>query len=131
MSNEARKLRRRAYRRGLWGERFAALALILKGYRILNMRYRTGAGEIDIIARRGHILVFVEVKTRKGGADAHAVHPAQASRLVRAGNMFLARHPAFHALNVRFDVMLTGGLSWPKHIIAAWQADSDTKTALF
>lgn len=131
MSDASRKKRRRAYKAGVWGERFAALALILKGYRILYFRHRTGAGEIDIIARRRRVLAFIEVKTRKGGATAYAVHPAQAARLVRAGNAFLARHPSFYTLDIRFDVILTGGYSWPRHIISAWQADSAGKTAVF
>ena len=123
--------RQRAYRAGLWGERLAALMLMVKGYRLLHMRQRTGAGEIDLIARRGMMLVFAEVKTRRGGATADAVHPAQASRLVRAGNAFLGAHPQYDGMAVRFDVILTGGIAWPQHIKSAWQADSDSKTAIF
>lgn len=123
--------RQRAYRAGLWGERLAAALLMLKGYRILHRRCRTGAGEIDLIARRGPVLVFAEVKTRKGGATPEAVHPAQAARLVRAGNAFLGAHPHYGGLDVRFDVILTGGLSWPRHVKSAWRADMDSKTAIF
>ncbi len=123
--------RQRAYKAGLWGERLAALVLVLKGYRILHTRCRTGAGEIDLIARRGPVLVFAEVKTRKGGATAQAVHPAQAARLVRAGNAFLGTHPQYGGLDVRFDVILAGGFSWPRHIESAWRADTDSKTAIF
>ena len=131
MSGQSRKSRRRAYQSGLWGERIAALVLILKGYRILHFRLRTRQGEIDIVALRGKTLIFVEVKSRKGGATAEAVHPAQAARLVRAAQAFLAKHPPFCDFNIRFDVILTGGFGWPRHIKAAWQADSDSKTAIF
>ncbi len=126
-----RKGRVRAYRRGIWGERLAALVLVLKGYRLLHFRHTTGAGEIDIVARRGNVLAFVEVKSRKGGATLEAVHPAQAARLVRAGNAYLAKNPALYACDVRFDVILTGGFRWPRHIKSAWQADSEAKTAVF
>ncbi len=125
------KSRRQAYKSGVWAERLAALLLLMKGYRLLHFRYRTGAGEIDIVARRGSVLVFVEVKNRKGGATLEAIHPAQAARLVRAGNAFLAKTPDLCALDVRFDVVLTGGFSWPRHIKSAWQADSEAKTAVF
>ncbi|TIO58114.1 MAG: YraN family protein, partial [Mesorhizobium sp.] len=54
--------RRKAYRRGHRGEWLAALALMLKGYRILARRHRTKLGEIDLIARRGDLVLFVEVK---------------------------------------------------------------------
>jgi putative endonuclease len=131
MMPRSRKARRRAYWRGLWGERMAALMLILKGYRIVQFRARTGMGEIDIIARRGRVLVFAEVKSRKKGATAEAVHPAQAARLVRAGNAFLAKNPHFTDFYIRFDVILTGGFFWPRHIKSAWIADSDHKTAVF
>ncbi len=50
---------------GKSGEQMAARFLRKKGYRILELNYRTGRGEIDIIARNGQILVFIEVKTRK------------------------------------------------------------------
>ncbi len=131
MSKPSRRARRRAYHSGLWGERLAAFLLMLKGYRILHWRYRTGAGEIDLVVRRGENLVFVEVKSRKGGASAEAVHPAQAARLVRAGLAFLAKNQRLSHLNVRFDVILTGGLTIPHHIKSAWVADSEGKTAVF
>jgi putative endonuclease len=57
--------RRKAYRRGHRGEWLAALALMLKGYRILARRHRTKLGEIDLIARRGDLVLFVEVKARR------------------------------------------------------------------
>ena len=57
--------RQKAYRRGHRGERLAAAALMLKGYRILARRYRTKLGEIDLIARRGNLVLFVEVKARR------------------------------------------------------------------
>src|SRR5882757_9395970 len=56
--------RRAAYRRGHAGERLAALRLMLSGYRILARRYRTKVGEIDLIARRGDVVAFDEVKQR-------------------------------------------------------------------
>ena len=56
--------RRAGYARGLVAEGIAAWVLRLKGYRVLATRYRTPLGEIDIVARRGKVLAFVEVKAR-------------------------------------------------------------------
>ncbi|MFP3339830.1 YraN family protein, partial [Micrococcus sp. SIMBA_131] len=56
--------RQKAYRLGHRGEWLAAIALRLKGYRILARRYRTKLGEIDLIARRGDLVAIVEVKAR-------------------------------------------------------------------
>ena len=56
--------RQRAYRRGHRGEWLAAAALMLKGFRIIARRYRTKLGEIDLIARRGNLVLIVEVKVR-------------------------------------------------------------------
>ena len=77
--------RRKAYRRGHRGEWLAALALMLKGYRILARRHRTKLGEIDLIARRGDLVLFVEVKARRTlmeamEAIAHDVGTAQRGR---------------------------------------------------
>ena len=61
--------RRRALRRGLFSEYLAAFSLMLRGYRILAMRYRAKAGEIDIIARKGDLVSFIEVKARATAAS--------------------------------------------------------------
>ena len=57
--------RKQAERRGRWSEWGAALFLMAKGYRILAMRYRVRSGEVDIIARCGDVIAFVEVKSRR------------------------------------------------------------------
>jgi putative endonuclease len=56
--------RRRAWRRGRLAESMAAFLLRLKGFRILARGYKVPVGEIDIIARRGRLIAFVEVKAR-------------------------------------------------------------------
>jgi putative endonuclease len=53
------------YRNGIWAEYYAAAFLMIKGYRVLKMRYKTKVGEIDIVAHRGKMMVFAEVKFRK------------------------------------------------------------------
>ncbi len=112
----------RGYRLGHWAEALCRLALQLKLYRIIEMRYKTSQGEIDIIAARGHSLVFVEVKARGDNASAlQAVSPRQQARLSRAAMSFLSHHPHYMRLNCRFDVMTVVPWRWPRHIKRAFE----------
>ena len=92
---------------GKMGEDLACHELQQRGYDILSRRYRTRHGEIDIIARDGGAIVFVEVKTRHdqafGGAAA-AVTALKRHRVVRMATDFLARHGWLEA-ECRFDVV--------------------------
>jgi len=107
---------------GRMAEARCALGLRLRGYRILARRYRSPLGELDIVARRGRTVAFVEVKARQSlAAAAEAVTPRQRRRILAAAKMFLAGHPHLAALDLRFDVMLVEGWRWPRHIIDAWR----------
>lgn len=118
--------RRRAWRFGWLAEGLCALLLRLKGYRVLARRWRSGGGEIDLIARRGRVLVFVEVKARRDpGAAAEAVAPRQRRRIVQAARAFVARHPAAAGLDWRFDAVLVTPWGPPCHIVDAWRPDPD------
>ena len=77
---------------GQWGERQARLHLEAAGYQVLTTNFRCRAGEIDIVSRQGGELVFVEVKTRRGGAFGRAVEsisPSRAERLAAVAEEFL------------------------------------------
>ena len=90
---------------GLLGEWRAARYLKRQGMRILKRRYRAGRNEIDLIARDGDALVFVEVKARPRGRlldGARAVDQAKRDHLRQAAQIYLSAHPAGR---VRFDVM--------------------------
>jgi len=116
--------RRRAWRLGWLAEGLCALVLRLKGYRILARRWRSAAGEIDIIARRGRVLAFVEVKARRdGSAAAEAVAPRQRRRIARAAQAFAAGHPGVAGLDWRFDAMLVTRRGLPCHLKDAWRPD--------
>jgi putative endonuclease len=111
-----------SYRTGLWAEGVARLVFRLKGYRILASRYKTPMGEIDIVAARGKIVAFAEVKARGDIVTASlAVTPSQRSRIERAAAAFLSRHPAFFRHDMRFDVLLIRPFHWPVHILDAWR----------
>jgi putative endonuclease len=114
--------RRAAYRRGHAGERLAAFRLLLTGYRILARRYRTKVGEIDLIARRGNVVAFVEVKRRGAlAAGLEAVTPQAQARIRRAAEAYIQRHPALAERALRFDVMVVTPWTWPRHIVDAWR----------
>lgn len=109
--------RRSRYRRGLSSELLAAAYLLARGYRILARRYRASAGEIDLIAARGTLVAFVEVKRRRDAVAAEAaVTPLQRRRIQRAADVFVARHPRYRTHDRRFDVIFILPWRWPRHI---------------
>ena len=117
--------RRAAETRGRKGERLAALLLALKGYRVLEKRVRTHAGELDLVARApsGEIC-FIEVKARPGaGEAAEAVLPRQRERIARAASLYLGARPALRHKGVRFDAILIVPRRWPVHLKDAWRPD--------
>lgn len=117
--------RRRAYRRGHWAERLAALALILKGYRIVERRYRTRVGEIDIIARRRDLVIFVEVKARASRRTAlDSINATTRKRIEKASLWWLARQPDGATLARRYDIIAVQPRRWPVHFENAWQGRS-------
>ncbi len=117
--------RLQAERRGRWAETLAAWRLRLTGYRIVARNYRTPMGEIDLIARRGRQLVFVEVKSRPDEtAAAEAIAPRQRQRIERAASAFLASHPDFALFDLRSDVMLIAAGIVPRHLRDAWRSDT-------
>ncbi len=94
-------------RLGRRGEEAAARYLASVGYRILERRYRTRAGEIDFIAEDGETLVFVEVKTRSSlsfGRPAEAVNVRKRARIAGAASLYLARRGSPDR-SCRFDVV--------------------------
>lgn len=121
MTPDRAQKRRAAYRRGLSAETKAAWALRLRGYRILAVRYRTPAGEIDLVARRGRMLVFVEVKARSDEAAAiDAVSRRAAERIRRAADLWIARHPALADCERRFDIAVVAPMRWPRFLPGAF-----------
>ncbi|NLH80224.1 MAG: YraN family protein [Phyllobacteriaceae bacterium] len=116
--------RRRAFRLGLSAESRAAWMLRLKGHRILERRWRCRLGEIDLVARRGHTVVFVEVKARAEEATAiDAVGPRSRARILAAADLWVAEHPFYAAWDRRFDVVAVLPARWPIHRPDAFRGD--------
>ena len=97
-------------RRGEPAENLAAAFLEREGLRILERNYRCKLGEIDLVAKSGATVVFVEVRARASeafGGAAGSITAAKRKRLVAAARHYLARHRADSAC--RFDVVLVRG----------------------
>lgn len=110
-----------AYRKGYWAEVLCAVYLIVKGYHIVERRHKTRLGEIDLIARQGNNLIFVEVKARPTLVKAgEAVSESQKVRLRRAATAYLAGRAALSSSAQRFDVMLVLPWRLPLHYINAF-----------
>jgi len=113
-----------AFQRGLSAESRAALFLIAKAYRILERRWKTPFGEIDIIARRRGVVVFVEVKARASVDEAvEAVTDRTKRRVIGAAEMWLARHPRHANGGMRFDFIVVTPGKMPRHIVNAFSAE--------
>ena len=107
---------------GRRGEMWAELFLFLKGYRTIARRVKTPVGEIDLIARRGRMTVFVEVKARSfSHQEADALMAVNRHRIVRAAQMWLMRRPELANGDTRFDVIFLAPFAWPRHIVNAFQ----------
>ena len=113
----ARNKRRKAQRWGHMSEWFAAFALILKGYRIVAMRYKTKVGEVDLIAKRGDLIAMVEVKARKDVMSAvDAVTYESQNRIRSAGDLWLSKQADTAQYSIRYDIIAVRPWRWPKHL---------------
>ncbi len=109
--------RQKAEKRGHRGEWLAAMALRLKGYRIVATRFKTKAGEVDIIARKRDLIIMVEVKARTTLLEAmDAITPTAMRRIENAGDIWLAKQPDFAKLSIRYDMVAVLPRKWPMHV---------------
>jgi putative endonuclease len=113
-----------AFGLGLSAESRAAAYLVAKGYRILARRWKSPAGELDIVARRRSLLIFVEVKARASlDAAAEAVLPRQQQRIAAAAEAWLATYPNPKITDMRFDAILVTPRKLPRHIEGAFETN--------
>ncbi|MET0596665.1 MAG: YraN family protein [Mesorhizobium sp.] len=115
MTTTLRRLK--AYRRGRRSEWIAALALMIKGYRIVGRGHRTRLGEIDLIARRRDLVLIVEIKARPTLMEAmEAIDRGSERRIEAAADLWLVRQPDRHRLSLRFDMIAVLPRRWPVHV---------------
>ena len=112
--------RQRAEQGGRRAERLAAWWLRLKGWRILAVRAKTPVGEVDLIARRGRTLAFVEVKAR--GSDEGAGMALDEWRLRRVARAAEALSPRYARAgdDIRIDAMFIVPRRLPRHLVNVW-----------
>ena len=112
--------RQQAERGGRRAERLAAWWLRLKGWRILAVRARTPVGEVDLIARRGRVLAFVEVKARASDEAAEfALDEWRLRRVARAAEA-LTPHYARPDDDIRIDALFIVPGRLPRHLVNVW-----------
>ncbi len=116
-ASRAKNTKQRAYRRGILAEYAAMVLLAAKGYKLLARRFKTPFGEVDIICKRRKELIFIEVKAYRGARDLSMISPRQQHRWQQAAAYYLAKHPNFGNLTVRFDGVLVRGSLWPRHVL--------------
>ncbi len=113
--------RQRAETQGRKGEARAAAWLRLKGWSIMAERVKTPVGEIDLVARRGNLIAFVEVKWRNKVADLDTAIDHYRLRRVAAAAEVVAHEYAKNGEDMRIDVILLAPRTFPRHITNAWQ----------
>ena len=109
--------------KGKMGELIASWYLRLKGYRILRRRWHyRNMGEVDIVATRGNVLCFVEVKYRHDESNLpFAVTPYQQRRIMRTAAIFMQRHQELtRGKLIRFDIVLVAPWKFPYHLTEQW-----------
>lgn len=109
---DAKARRQKAEQAGRRAEWLVSLYLRLTGHTVLAQRFKTPSGEIDLIARRGRTLIFLEVKQRAKADHAIDLVSAQSERrIIRAGEIYLSRHPHFieQDFALRYDIVTVIG----------------------
>ncbi|MEE9375364.1 MAG: YraN family protein [Rhizobiaceae bacterium] len=110
-----------AYRKGHRAEWFAAVALLLKGYRLAARRFKTPVGEVDLILRKKDLVVFVEVKARATQEAAlHSISLTAQQRISKAADWWLSQQTDASKLSWRFDVVAVLPRRWPIHFEDVW-----------
>ncbi len=107
--------------RGRKAERRAAWWLRLHGWRILGERLRVPVGEVDLVARRGRTVAFIEVKWRDRGSDLDLAIDHYRLRRVAAAAEMLSPRFARPQDDIRIDVMLLAPRRLPRHLVHVWQ----------
>ncbi len=116
--------RKKARAFGLHAESLAAAWLRLKFYKILARNFSAAGGEIDLIARRGDVIAFVEVKARPSLEQAgFAIDAAKAARVSRAAGLWLVANRWAVGLSFRGDAVYIAPWRPPRHVEAAVPLD--------
>jgi putative endonuclease len=113
--------RQRAERGGRRAEALAALWLQLKGWSVIGRRVRTPRGEVDLVARRGRVLAFIEVKARATAAEADLSLDDYRLRRVAAAAEALAPRYERQGDDIRIDAIYIVPRRLPRHVPNVWR----------
>ena len=95
-----------SYTKGIFAEYLACIFLLLRGYVILSTRYKTKLGEVDVIAKRGKSIHFVEVKLRKDEDKAKlAITSKNQKRVMNSAKLFMQRNKKYESYGLSFDAI--------------------------
>lgn len=101
---------------GMWAERVAIIFLRLKGYQILEWRYKSHFGEIDLIVKKSQIIIAIEVKARRSEFLIEQVlTPNQVNRIKNSLNFFISQNKKYQNYNLRLDFIAFNKFLFPKH----------------
>ncbi len=116
--------RKKAHAFGHWAEIVAAALLVAKGYSILARRYHVKGGEVDLIARRGDTIAFVEVKARRTLDEARiSIDTTKRQRISRAAAHWISMARPHAQANFRGDAIFIAPWKWPDHVLGAVDLD--------
>lgn len=111
-----------AYAKGVAAEDIAEKTLRKRGFEVLDRRYRTAAGELDLVVAASDRLAFVEVKRRSSRAQAvEAITPRQQGRIAGAAEIWLQAHPEYADRDITFDAVVICPRTPPHHIPDAFR----------
>lgn len=116
------RIDRGTHAKGVAAEGEAVRLLRSEGFEVLDRRYRTPAGEVDLVVARCDALAFVEVKMRASAAQAmEAITPRQQTRIAGAAEIWLQAHPQYAERDITFDAVLVCPRTSPRHIRDAFR----------
>lgn len=118
--------KRSAHNYGKYAELLACIYLSLKGYRIVERRYKTKIGEIDLIAIKNKTVIFIEIKARKNKNIDEVLLKQQMTRITKAASLFIIKNKKFYNYSIRFDLVIVRSFIAFSHIKNAWGSDEYT-----
>ncbi len=114
----------KTYDLGIKAEKMATAYLRLKGYKILQERYKTPYGEIDIIAQKKNMIAFIEVKARQTNQQAlESITPKMKKRIADAASLYIGENNEIDR-DYRFDLITVTPPFSVHHLDNAWTLDA-------
>ncbi len=105
---------------GLAAEIISSWYLRISFYQIIKHRFKSPFGEIDLIAKKNNLIIFIEIKARKDTNLMDFISKKQQQRINKAAEYFLIKHPKYQTYQIRFDAIIMNKFFWPKHFKNYW-----------